>query len=826
MAREWIRTDHLPHVGKPACCLTLALVFSLAKGAAGQDVTARVASARHSTQSSLRSSRSSNIALWVEIVAACAGGPASPVVTYCNMADLDSDGDVDLVDMGMLMRYGTTGMLYWGNNYTAVFGYQGMWRGAVDGGGQTRIQGPVFLPDARALAIDACTGDIFWKSDFLFYRAASDGSGRTLLSPEDCSCDKSLAIDAWSHRLIWCRNTSLPDGGLNSSDFDGTNHHILITGRDSPYAVDVDNVNQWIYWLEGGDPFSKHVIRARLDGSAAEDLFGELDAHLADLVVDPLHQTIYWTEADDGRIWQGNLATRAFAPILSGIGNPYEITIDLQAQKIYWFDNSTLFIWRSGLDGSNPESVITAPIRDPAALAISANRLVGRDCDGNGILDQCEPYGDCNGNTVADNCDVAYGTSVDCQSNGIPDECEPDCNSNGIADECDVLTESSLDINSNIVPDECETDCNSNSIPDGFEIASGSAPDCNSNGRLDSCDIGEGASNDADTDGVPDECDQDCNHNGRLDFIEIAQGSAADCNSNSVPDSCDVGLAYVFWSNESPSEIARAKLNGSMKTTIQSGFKPDGVAIDRSARKLYWIAPNNKTIRRCDYDGANTEIVATSVQLASDADIALIPNIRTLFFTVYSSGAIYRVDIDTGVVQLFKNGLGDVRGIATDVMHGYVFWIESSARKIGRINIDGTGLVYIIATPTALCAGLPEGGRDLDVDEANSQLYWLCPGYPNSGVIRRSGLDGSNQATVLSSLGGPESISVNLPLGKMYWIEGTTSKIRRANLDGSLPQDVFVSPTSALHRVTTLYEPGSSPDVNQNEIPDECDSGG
>jgi hypothetical protein len=62
------------------------------------------------------------------------------------------------------------------------------------------------------------------------------------------------------------------------------------------------------------------------------------------------------------------------------------------------------------------------------------------DCNGNGILDQCDlncasPCGgcnvpgcggssDCNSNGVPDSCDIASGTSPDCNGDGVPDECQ------------------------------------------------------------------------------------------------------------------------------------------------------------------------------------------------------------------------------------------------------------------------------------------------------------------------------------------------------------------------------------------------------------------
>jgi hypothetical protein len=76
------------------------------------------------------------------------------------------------------------------------------------------------------------------------------------------------------------------------------------------------------------------------------------------------------------------------------------------------------------------------------------------DCNGNLILDQCEP--DCNGNGFPDDCDLAEATSDDCDFNGLPDECDPDCDGDEIPDVCDIIFGPDTDCNGNTIPDECE----------------------------------------------------------------------------------------------------------------------------------------------------------------------------------------------------------------------------------------------------------------------------------------------------------------------------------------------------------------------------------
>ncbi|MCC6361416.1 MAG: M28 family peptidase [Phycisphaerales bacterium] len=60
----------------------------------------------------------------------------------------------------------------------------------------------------------------------------------------------------------------------------------------------------------------------------------------------------------------------------------------------------------------------------PDSTEIAADPTL--DCNGNGVLDACEPgtNADCNANGTRDLCDIASGASTDLERNGIPDECQ------------------------------------------------------------------------------------------------------------------------------------------------------------------------------------------------------------------------------------------------------------------------------------------------------------------------------------------------------------------------------------------------------------------
>jgi len=60
------------------------------------------------------------------------------------------------------------------------------------------------------------------------------------------------------------------------------------------------------------------------------------------------------------------------------------------------------------------------------------------DRDGDGIPDPCQVV-DCNRNGFSDALDLSLGRSKDCNDDGIPDECQPelDCDDNGVPDSCE-----------------------------------------------------------------------------------------------------------------------------------------------------------------------------------------------------------------------------------------------------------------------------------------------------------------------------------------------------------------------------------------------------
>ncbi len=113
-----------------------------------------------------------------------------------------------------------------------------------------------------------------------------------------------------------------------------------------------------------------------------------------------------------------------------------------------------------------------------------------------------------------------------------------------------------------------------------------------------------------------------------------------------------------------------------------------------------------------------------------------------------------------------------------------VYWTDTKTNTIERANIDGSNAETIVNDVT-LSYGMA-------VDRINGKIYWVDigqsvdPGFGDE-VIRRANLDGTAVETILTTADGlrhPWAIQVDPAGGKIYWADGITQKIHRADLDG------------------------------------------
>ena len=164
-----------------------------------------------------------------------------------------------------------------------------------------------------------------------------------------------------------------------------------------------------------------------------------------------------------------------------------------------------------------------------------------------------------------------------------------------------------------------------------------------------------------------------------------------------------------------------------------------------------------------------------------------------IFWTDLGSGDIRRADRDGSNPKIVIDGGGSPEGIALDPVAGKMYWTKwnGTVGKIQRSALDGSNTETLVNTGRWHPRGIA-----LDL-EAEKVYYTVSSRYLAresgvvvdvylSGGVRRANLDGSSPEDLVWEewLEGLEvDIALNVSAGTMFWTDGGV--IRRANLDGT-----------------------------------------
>lgn len=116
-----------------------------------------------------------------------------------------------------------------------------------------------------------------------------------------------------------------------------------------------------IYWTDRG---ASTIQRADFDGSNVETLYDGDDIpgashNLRGIAVDPPNQLLYFCDNNTDTIYSAEMNPHGvITPLVTDLGFPADLTLDLQSRKMYWCDETRDRIQRAGLDGSAVEDVI------------------------------------------------------------------------------------------------------------------------------------------------------------------------------------------------------------------------------------------------------------------------------------------------------------------------------------------------------------------------------------------------------------------------------------------------------------------------------------
>ena len=135
---------------------------------------------------------------------------------------------------------------------------------------------------------------------------------------------------------------------------------------------------------------------------------------------------------------------------------------------------------------------------------------------------------------------------------------------------------------------------------------------------------------------------------------------------------------------------------------------------------------------------------------------------------------------------------------ATNASSVAMYWVDNHQNRIQSAYLDGQNTHSLV---TGL--GSPV---DIALDLSSNKMYWTDRG---TDKIQRSDLNGANIQDVVTDLSSPVGIALDLSSNKMYWTDNGTKKIQRSDLNGENIQDV----------VTDLSSPvGIALDLSSNKM--------
>lgn len=230
----------------------------------------------------------------------------------------------------------------------------------------------------RAIAVDRQLGKIYYGniSTNQIYRVNLDGTGTELLVDAPAGRAITIEIDAVNDRIYWVGSSS-----IYRSFGDGSGVELLVTSLTGASGLDLDVAGGRMYFTEQS---AGRIKSANLDGSDVQTLINSGLTSPVEIAVDPAGGKFYFTQFN-GLVRRANLDGSGLEDIYTLGANCAGIQLDLADGKVYFSDTSPDEILRMNLDGSSLESV--ANVANAYRFFLSP---FSADCNGNGILDECE----------------------------------------------------------------------------------------------------------------------------------------------------------------------------------------------------------------------------------------------------------------------------------------------------------------------------------------------------------------------------------------------------------------------------------------------------
>ncbi|XP_072571437.1 low-density lipoprotein receptor-related protein 1-like isoform X1 [Paramormyrops kingsleyae] len=509
--------------------------------------------------------------------------------------------------------------------------------------------------------------------------------------------------DALEHRIYWSdvRTQTIKRAFINGTGVE------TVVSADLPNAhgLAVDWVSRNLFWTSY-DANKKQINVARLDGSFKNAVIQGLDKPHC-LVVHPVLGKLYWTDGDNISVANTDGGNRSL--LFSSQKGPVGLSIDFDAEQLYWISSGNGTINRCKLDGSGLEVLegVKGKLTKATALAIMGDKLWWAD-QGTDRIGTCDKKDGGNWKVLRNttspmmhmkiyNETVQRGTNLCSNNNG-------DC--------------SQLCLPTSPTTRACM--CTA-----GYSLRSGQQS-CEGVGSFLLYSVHEGIR------GIPLE------PSDKSDALVPVSGT-----------SLAVGIDFhadndtIYWVDMGLSTISRAKRDQTWREdVVTNGIgRVEGIAVDWIAGNIYWTDQGFDVIEVARLNGSFRYVVI-SQGLDKPRAITVHPEKGYLFWTEWGQyPRIERSRLDgTQRAVLVNASISWPNGISIDYQEGMLYWCDARTDKIERIDLETGENRQVV---------LSNNNMDMfSVSVFESYIYWSDRTHAN-GSIKRGSKDNSTDAIPL-----------------------------------------------------------------------------
>ncbi|RWS31434.1 hypothetical protein B4U80_01714 [Leptotrombidium deliense] len=476
------------------------------------------------------------------------------------------------------------------------------------------------LEEAAALDFSFADSTVFWTDIGLemIKGLKLNGSVRNefsvistgLMSPDGIACD-------WlTKKLYW---TDSETNRIEVSHFNGSHRKVLYyKDVDQPRAIAVDPFQGWMFWSDWGE--IPKIERSSMDGNP----------ETRSIIV---KQNIFW---------------------------PNGLTIDYEANRVFWVDAKLKFIASMDYDGKSLKKVIEGNLPHPFALTVLGDWIYWTDWNTRSI-NTCNKVSGGKRRVIFSGqlnpMDIHAYSALRQQTK----KTKCDENNGGCSHLC-LLSSQSPNYS-------CACPTGVRLLSDNKTCADGAQKSLLLARRVDIRRIS------LDT-------------NDHTAVVLPLKGV-----KHAIAVDYDPVEKRIYWSDDEIRIIRRAYLNGSNQEDVvkRSVSHPDGVAVDWIARNLYWTDTGTNRIEVSFLNGSSRKVLIKE-GLDEPRAIVVHPMQGLMFWTDWGAKAkIEKAALDgSGRVVLVNTSLGWPNGIAVDFSASRIYWCDAKYDKIESAEFDGS----------------------------------------------------------------------------------------------------------------------------------------